>query len=295
MTQQSDITPDQIKVAVGRIRDLRPVYGPLLDFYEKLFLAQEDSKKQISLTPIEIAPDVLSIKIEEGFPLISVRDFAIDFKSATSLLQSICRISINDNGGYKETATALLIAIEKDQLDVKRLFSSILDGDASFINELSETDKIDKNVLGVMTYYSIQPALNLSAEQLSTYLDPDNPIEKGYCPICGSFPGLSTLEGEGQRFQYCHFCWLKWPSKRLCCPFCENQDSRSLHYFYSESEIGYRVDVCDKCKKYIKTIDLRKIRHPLYPPLEQVTTLHLDMKAKEMDLESGIPLEFATE
>ncbi len=295
MTQQSDITPDQIKVAVGRIRDLRPVYGPLLDFYEKLFLVQEDSKKQISLTPIEIAPDVLSIKIKEGFPLISVSDFALDFNSAASLLHSICRISIDDNGGYKETATALLIAIEKDQLDVKRLFSSILDGDASFINELSETDKIDKNVLGVMTYYSIQPALNLSAEQLSTYLDPDNPIEKGYCPICGSFPGLSTLEGEGQRFQYCHFCWLKWPSKRLCCPFCENQDSRSLHYFYSESEIGYRVDVCDKCKKYIKTIDLRKIRHPLYPPLEQVTTLHLDMKAKEMDLESGIPLEFATE
>lgn len=295
MTQQLEITPSQIKVAVDRIRDLRPVYRPFLVFYEKLFIAQVVSKKQTSLTPIEIAPDVLSIKIEEGFPLISVRDFAIDFKSATSLLQSICRISINDNGGYKETATALLNAMEKDELDVKQLFSSILNGEASFLNAGAKMGGIDKNVLGVLAYYSIQPALNLSAEQLSTYLDPDNPIEKGYCPICGSFPGLSTLEGEGQRFQYCHFCWLKWPSKRLCCPFCENQDSRSLHYFYSESEIGYRVDVCDKCKKYIKTIDLRKIRHPLYPPLEQVTTLHLDMKAKEMDLESGIPLEFATE
>jgi FdhE protein len=187
-----------------------------------------------------------------------------------------------------------LIAIEKDQLDVKRLFSSILDGDASFINELSETDKIDKNVFGVMTYYSIQPALNLSAEQLSTYLDPDHPIEKDYCPVCGSLPGLSILEGEGQRFLYCHFCWQKWPSRRLCCPFCENQDSHSLRYFHSESEIGYRVDVCDQCKKYIKTIDLRKITHPFYPPLEQVTTLHLDMKAKEMGLESGIPIELAT-
>jgi FdhE protein len=294
MTQQSDITPDQIKVAVGRIRDLRPVYGPLLDFYEKLFLAQEDSKKQISLTPIEIAPDVLSIKIKEGFPLISVSDFALDFNSAASLLHSICRISIDDNGGYKETATALLIAMEKEQLEVNRLFSSILDGDASFINEVAKTDRIDKNVLGVMTYYSIQPALNLSAEQLSTYLDPDHPIEKDYCPVCGSLPGLSILEGEGQRFLYCHFCWQKWPVKRLRCPFCENQDSHSLRYFYSESEIGYRVDVCDQCKKYIKTIDLRKITHPFYPPLEQVTTLHLDIKAKEMGLESGIPLELTT-
>lgn len=294
MKQQSDITPNQIKVAVDRIRDLRPVYGPLLDFYKKLFMAQEDSKKQISLTTIEIAPDVLSIKIKEGFPLISVCDFAIDFNSAASLLHLICRISVDDNGGYKKTATALLNAMEKEQLDVERLFSSILNGDASFINAVANTDGIDKNVLGVMTYYSIQPALNLSAEQLSTYLDPGNPIEKGYCPVCGSFPGLSTLEGEGQRFLYCHFCWQKWPSRRLCCPFCENQDSRLLRYFYSESEIGYRVDVCDQCKKYIKTIDLRKITHPFYPPLEQVTTLHLDMKATEMGLESGIPLELAT-
>jgi len=50
------------------------------------------------------------------------------------------------------------------------------------------------------------------------------------------------------------------------------------------------VDVCDKCKKYVKTIDVRKLQRPMYPVVEQIATLHLDMMAREQGLESGISL-----
>ena len=100
---------------------------------------------------------------------------------------------------------------------------------------------------------------------------------------------LSMFEGEvGERFLLCGFCWHKWSSKRLYCPFCDNTDNKTLNYLYSEEEKEYRIDLCDKCKKYIKTIDTRKTERIIYPPLEQVATLHLDIKAKEMKYESGI-------
>lgn len=99
---------------------------------------------------------------------------------------------------------------------------------------------------------------------------------------------MSALEGDGERFLFCSFCWHKWPVRRLVCPFCENDDSKTLHYFYTEEEREYRVNVCDKCKKYVKTVDTRKIDRFFYPPLEQIATLHLDMKANETGLERGV-------
>ena len=41
------------------------------------------------------------------------------------------------------------------------------------------------------------------------------------------------------------------------------------------------IDFCEKCGGYIKTIDLRESNRFLYPPLELVTTLHLDIAAQE--------------
>ncbi|MCP4691801.1 MAG: formate dehydrogenase accessory protein FdhE, partial [Desulfobacterales bacterium] len=92
---------------------------------------------------------------------------------------------------------------------------------------------------------------------------------------------LSVLRDQGARGLVCGFCSHEWASKRIYCPFCENTDSETLQYFYSDDEKEYRVDVCDKCKNYVKTMDLNKCDRIFHPPLELVSTLHLDMKARE--------------
>jgi FdhE protein len=68
-----------------------------------------------------------------------------------------------------------------------------------------------------------------------------------------------------------------------------------LHYLYSESEKAFRVDCCENCRKYIKTVDARSANRPIYPPLEQVASLHLDIKAREGGFEAGIPLHLTTD
>jgi len=88
----------------------------------------------------------------------------------------------------------------------------------------------------------------------------------------------------------CSFCWHPWSGKRVFCPFCENRDSKTQHYFYNEEEKEIRVDLCDSCKKYLKTLDSRETEHMIYTSLEQIASLHLDYKAKEKGYESGIQL-----
>jgi FdhE protein len=247
-------TAEQIKKAVSAIKALRPAYKDLLAFYEKLFLAQEASKKHIHLQPIKIPEDLLSVKRKEKFPLIARKDFRVDIKASEALLREICRLAGEANKVMAHAGVKLMDALDRGTVDASALLSKTL---------------------------------------LATYIDKNTLWGKGYCPVCGSPPAISILRGEGERFLFCSFCDHEWLSQRIYCPFCENKDQKTLHYFFSEEE-EYRVNVCDKCKRYIKTVDTREIKRSVYPFLEQVATLHLDMLAQNQGLQSGHPLWLQT-
>lgn len=291
MTEKEIVTTDQIRKAVAAVKAQRPAYEGLLDFYEKLCLAQEASKEDTRLDPIKIHEDLLSVKEEEGFPLISTTDFVMDVVAAEALLRKLCQLAVEANEVLAEAGPKIVDALDKESLDASTLFSNMLKEDDAYLGDVAGKLGIDKTILAFAVYNSIRPSISLCAEQLSTYLDKDAEWGKGYCPICGSPPALSILRGEGgERSLVCSFCGHEWRIPRICCPFCDNSDQKTLHYFFSEEEKDYRVDVCDKCKKYIKTIDAREIERPLHPLVEQISTLHLDMLAQEQGLESGIPL-----
>ena len=292
MTGSSAITSDNIERAVKALSRIRPAYSGMLSFYGKIFIAQENAKSQINLDPIHIPVEVLAVKTREQLPLVNMSDFAVDIEAGYHLMKTICNILLTATEEMAICAKALLKALD-DNLQPSDLFSNLLAADDGFFNNTAIDLAIDKKTLAFIAYSSIKPSVALCAEQLSTYLEKDLPTEKGYCPICGNLPGLSTLRQEGRRFLHCSFCWHEWISRRVYCPFCDNTDSKSIHYFFSEEEKDYRMYVCDRCKKYLKTVDARKADRWLYPPLEQVSSLHLDFKAQEMGLESGMPLELS--
>jgi len=284
------LTGEQINQAVDKVKQIRPAYTDILDFYGRLFIAQEDSKASIAIDPIIISETALDQKREAQFPLINISDFVIDEAASQTLFKRICRMAGNVSGKLSDPAEAILEAIENEQMDLPRHFSSFLSEDDVYMKRLADGLKIDGEALALFTYSSINPSIVLNTDQLSTFLDKEASWEKGYCPICGSLPGFALLEDEGKRSFFCSFCRHQWLAPRRFCPFCENREEKTLAYFFSEEEKEYRVDVCEKCHKYIKTLDMRNTERIIYVPLEQVATLHLDIKAKEKGLESGVVL-----
>ena len=291
MTTNLAITSQQIKHATAALKKLRPAYGELLNFYEKIFVAQEDSKSEIKLEALKITKEMLALKKKEKFPLIDVSEFRIDSKAAIALLQRICAIVEAANKEMADSAGVIRKAIASETLDPQALFSSLLKADDAYFKKLKKDLAIDKKTLAFVAYISIKPSVVHCAEQLASYLDSDHPWDKGFCPLCGSAPGFSVFEDEGQRVLFCGFCWHQWAAQRIYCPFCENKDSKTLHYYFSEEEKNYRIDSCDRCKTYLKAIDQKNTDRVIYPPLEFVATLHLDIKAQEMGFKSGIQLE----
>jgi hypothetical protein len=52
------VIAEHIKRAAAALKTARPVYEEILEFYEKLCLAQEASKENIVLEPMEIPEDI---------------------------------------------------------------------------------------------------------------------------------------------------------------------------------------------------------------------------------------------
>ena len=283
------LTSDQVKRAVEAVKKNKPAYAEILELYGRIFVAQQESVRRLQVTPLQIPEDVRSLKAREKFPLIGVGQFAYDKIESGKLFISICRLIHDASPKLAGAAKRILDAVD-DIVSPEVLFTALLSGNEALFENISAELEIEKQVLGFITYNSLKPSLSTCADQLSSYLNQSEPWLLGYCPVCGSAPILSTLEDEGARKLICSFCWYKWSVKRLYCPFCENSDSKLLHYLFSEEEKDVRVDLCDNCKKYIKTVDARRADRTIYPPLEQISTLHLDIKAGDEGYEAGVKL-----
>ena len=290
MTSSLDVSTRQIEKAADALKILRPVYEPLLTFYGQVFIAQEKSKAHIDLEPITLSADTVALLQKESMPLVDITEFNVDAAAGKTLLKEICHIIEASNPEMAMAAKTIREALGSDIIP-GALFTALLGSDDAYFEETAGQASIDKQALAFVAYNSAKPSLMLCAEQLAGYLGDSENRLPGYCPVCGNAPGISILDNDGARFLYCSFCWHQWAITRGRCPFCGNQDHSTHHYFYSEAEKSYRVDVCDHCKKYIKTVDLRKTQHPVYAPLELVSSLHLDMRAREAGYESSVALQ----
>ncbi|MEN8244865.1 MAG: formate dehydrogenase accessory protein FdhE [Thermodesulfobacteriota bacterium] len=282
MEQSAFYSSSDIENAANALGKLRPAYADILDFYKEVFVRQEESEQHLQLEPVQIPEHVLAVKQKEGFPLIQMSEFRVDTDAADKLLETLCHMAINTNQTLSTAAEGILKAREEGVLNPDVLCQKLLDTDDLFFREIAERIDIDQQALMFFVYNCVKPFLSGCARGLSRYLPPSDAWGESICPVCGNLPGLASIEGRGERWLHCGFCWTKWRIQRVLCVFCQNEDHAKLQYFYSEAESEYRVDTCDQCRHYLKTVDLRKIDRVFYPPLEQVATLHLDMKAGEL-------------
>ncbi|MHC1727029.1 MAG: formate dehydrogenase accessory protein FdhE [Syntrophobacteraceae bacterium] len=126
-----------------------------------------------------------------------------------------------------------------------------------------------------------KPVLARRSELLMSQVG-DLSWNRGYCPICGSFPEMSLLKGkEGQRWLRCGFCSASWRFSRLTCPFCDSQEGDGIELLFVEGREHERVEVCNKCKRYITGIDLREGADEAVQEVLNLSLVHLEAVAQK--------------
>ncbi len=126
----------------------------------------------------------------------------------------------------------------------------------------------------------LQPYAEFIAERVSQPPRHDNCAT---CPICESEPVASVLREEqlgAKRGFICSLCALEWEFPRVLCPGCGEDRNDALCVYTAESVEHVRVDACDTCKTYIKTVDLTKNGLAI-PVVDELAAIPLTLWAQE--------------
>jgi FdhE protein len=105
------------------------------------------------------------------------------------------------------------------------------------------------------------------------------------CPSCKHPPLVSLLREDKQadtvrRTLICSLCSFEWDFARVLCPNCKEEKPEKLPR-YSAQEIPWmRVEACDSCKTYLKSVDLT-LNWEAEPVVDELASTPLDVIARE--------------
>lgn len=111
------------------------------------------------------------------------------------------------------------------------------------------------------------------------------------CPACSSPPQLAVLRPEGdggKRTLLCSLCHTEWEFRRVLCPACGEQNHEKLPRYNADDFPAIRVEACDTCKRYLKSVDLTVDGHAV-PLVDDVAAAALDLWAVERGYQKLLP------
>jgi FdhE protein len=217
------------------------------------------------------------IKTDAGVELSSrtfgpARSSSFDFDSMNVLPRLTTFLAL-----LAETAPSALAAAAGQ---ISRLDAGSLRSLLTAYWELGGSDQLIGPFAQFVPRAFLQPITELFASRITAA--PALTIEH-VCPLCGGLAVLGVLRPEGdggKRRMLCSFCSQEWDFRRIYCPACSEEDEKKLPVYVAEQFPHIRVEACDSCKVYIRTIDLTKDGNAV-PLVDDLAAIPLSLWAQE--------------
>jgi FdhE protein len=274
-----------------------PIYRPVID---KILNRLAEAKQPLP-SSLEFYHHILNVQIKNKLPDLSDISIQLETKAKQNLSQGKPVLTFSDlkidwesfQKLYNELSTLTVESLEPAVDDIDELKQICVDiksfkeaaktwfGSKTLSRESLTKHKNVHPLASSIFQAAFYPLLSTYADKLLSLVPQDSWYKK-YCPICGGGPDFGFLDKEedGARWLLCSRCDAKWLFYRLVCPHCGNDDQKTLAYFTDDAGL-YRLYVCEKCRRYLKVLDLRKTEAEILLPLERILTLDLDRQAHE--------------
>jgi len=262
-------------------KSANPHYTELLDILGEIMILREEYRRNMKESIFTVDEKLIEQKMKGGLPLIDFAGGKYDLTRPEKYFHSLIAVAEKK---MPAEAINIIKTIKDNKFDWEKMIRASFDGkgvepvlDKTKAESASE-DELD--LIDLFVEESLRPELECVAEKYGKIVAKSGWTE-GYCPICGKEPKIGEIREseDGRRYLFCHQCGHKWHFRRIKCPFCGNEEQHSLAYFIVEGEDRHRVEVCKKCRRYIKMVDLPKSGEEINLDVEDIATLHLDMLA----------------
>lgn len=268
----------------------RPELAEVIDLHLALLSAQSQANVSAAADPSAgslrlrsgqagqaMDTETARASLEQGRPLLAQDAASMDWDEFEQLFDQISQLSAQHRPDLAGAFEDIRMLADGNPAWVRTLATDYLaEGHAH------EAESLDLNgeLLDFVLNNALHPFLRAQAAALTLWLD-DDMWRRGYCPACGGEPDLAVFEKKtGARRLLCSRCDTEWTFKRVACPFCSNEDPRRLAHYPGEDG-GYRLDVCEACGRYLKTVDRREAWREVSLPAERVLTVGMDLAAAD--------------
>jgi formate dehydrogenase accessory protein FdhE len=176
--------------------------------------------------------------------------------------------------GRLAESAADLRRLERDQW--LHLVRSYLAGD----DDLGGGDHVVRFVLEAV----LQPFVEQAAIAVAARRSPEpNASGQARCPFCNALPVVGVLREAGhgaKRTLVCALCLMERDYVRVLCPSCGEQQFDVLPVYTADDRDYLRIEACDHCHRYLKTIDLTKDGLAV-PLVDDIASVSLDLWARD--------------
>jgi FdhE protein len=264
--------------ALTEARQQHAELADLLSFYHDLYQVQFEAKA--GLTAPEVCDDLtMRQRLTEGIPQLTFDQLGIEPESFARLVAEITTVLLRHDpaceaDGHEQPAEELRALARKVFETWDTLTAARLDAEGQ-----SGAPTTPGHLPMLAVGFALAPYLQRAAEVILPRLDLSLWVT-GRCPVCGGRPNLALLEqSKGARQLSCSRCDGSWGYRRVGCPFCGSEGKQT---YYPSQDGAYRLYVCSDCHRYLKTVDLREIQRPVYPLVERLVLVGMDLAAQQI-------------
>lgn len=243
----------------------------------------------IDVKPLAMSPELVSVELAQGQPVLAAMEVELDGRAVGDLLQDLAAAvaargeTAGQQGDRDMAAAARSIsrAVAEGRLDMSTLLPEVAAGNVGPVREAARGMDLEPALLWLLAQTSLMPALFAARRQLTRLVEGAG-WEKGTCPVCGAWPVFGELQGNNlAKHLRCGRCGADWRFRRLQCHRCGNEDHSTLGLLYPEGRGDKeRIEVCDRCKGYLKVITSFSPTPPEMLPVEDLATAFLDPIAR---------------
>ncbi len=275
-------TRERLEEILDRESDRHPSSQPLLEAFRPVILARHRLMEGLQLP--ETAPlTVDTLRFQGGIPVIGQIPLLREEDPWKEIVRAMIPAVREGFPDLSDDLERFDHALAEGKIALADYFTGNPDAQQDLLSTWAESLSFDGQRIVFVLNQAIRIVLEKRAREIAERIK-DLTWEKGYCPICGSFPSLSVIgEKIGDRWLHCSHCNHDWRFSRVICPYCEHAGPEGMDFVLIEEKPQETAFICDQCRRYLITLHRVSDLNDRDLDVSALGLTHLDLILQEKD------------
>lgn len=259
-----------------------------LDFFNKLWQTQAKLAEELAPSYDVSSEGELIACATEHVPVFSLHPVTLTRDAMGKAMDAVAK-AMFEGELFPETVRTKLMEMDWSELAFASRMEIASKNPQGYLNDFFEfcmkryEDENIANLASMVASAALRclldkPAREITQRMANTTAHEQHPL---HCPVCGGQAAVArvglTKHNDGRAKElWCAQCGTSWEFERVRCGRCGTKNQSKLHYFNIEGDDAHRLQTCDECGSYMRTVYQDNALAPFSFDVENVLMAKLD-------------------